>query len=326
MSQDSHKAIKSNIQGVRAAVSEIIVTLDDSGQRIDNFLLKKLKGVPKSLIYRLLRKGSVRVNKGRKKPEYKIKTGDVVRIPPISTSNNEIKHKIAKSFNLDWFQEAILYEDKSIIVINKPSGLAVHSGSGIPVGLIEALKASENSFRNLELVHRLDRETSGCLILAKKRSALKLLQEQIIKNQIKKQYQLLVKGRWHLGKKIHSAPLRKFNPSSGERMVRVSQDGKEAITHFSLLESYANASLIKADLITGRTHQIRVHSAHLNHPIAGDTKYGDKLFNQEMKSEGLKRLFLHAYEIRIPLPDSNQIKIITAKLPQKLQAIIDKMR
>jgi len=315
----------SNNQGINRGVFEIIVSADEAGQRIDNFLVKKLKGVPKSHIYRLLRKGWVRVNKGRKKPEYKIQAEDVVRIPPVSATNTEVKQKLAKKFNLDWFSAAILYEDKSIMVINKPSGIAVHGGSGIPVGLIEALKAAGTEYKNIELVHRIDRETSGCLILSKSLSALRFMHEQIISNKLKKEYQLLVKGRWHLGDKKVNAPLSKFNLQGGERVVKVSGGGKLAQTRFYLLQRYEFSSLLRAKLITGRTHQIRVHAAHLNHALAGDNKYGDKLFNQTMKELGLKRLFLHAYKIKFQLFDSNQFKTVIAELPQNLQALLDQL-
>lgn len=317
-----------NNPGIKNTVKEISVSEEDVGQRIDNFLCRVLKGLPKSLIYKLLRKGAVRVNKGRKKPEYRLQAGDIVRIPPVTIDNPPAdKTELARKMNLDWLESAILYEDQSMLVISKPSGIAVHSGSGIPVGLIEALKANISEYRNIELVHRLDRETSGCLMLAKKKSVLRELQQQLREGKIGKYYQLLVKGRWHLGDKTVSAALANQQLQGGERMVKVDQQhGKEAVTVFKLLETYANASLLKARLITGRTHQIRVHAAHLLKPIAGDSKYGDKLFNRTMRDEtGLKRLFLHACEVQFNLPGSNRLKRVYGDLPADLQTVINQL-
>lgn len=315
-------------QGIRNTVQEIEVSENDAGQRIDNYLCRVLKGLPKNLIYKLLRKGSIRVNKGRKKPEYRLQLGDTVRIPPITINNPPAdKTELARKMNLDWLESAIIYEDNAVLVINKPAGIAVHSGSGIPVGLIEALKTNVKEYQHIELVHRLDRETSGCLLLAKKKSVLRDLQQQLRDKQVKKYYHLLVKGRWRLDKKMVSAPLLSHQLQGGERLVKVDrQQGKQAITQFSPLKLFSAATLMRAHLITGRTHQIRVHAAYLSTPIAGDKKYGDKLFNRLMREQlGLKRLFLHAHEIEFCLPACQKRKRVSADLPTDLQIIIEKL-
>ena len=312
-------------QAKHAGVQTLVASENDENQRLDNFLLKNLKGVPKSHLYRMLRKGAIRVNKGRKKPEYRLNVGDIVRIAPVSTSDQTTKQRIATAFDLSWFDAAIVYEDENLIVINKPAGIAVHSGSGIPVGLIDALKQRQDQYRKLELVHRLDRETSGCLVLAKKRSSLIILQEQFATHQTKKHYQMLVKGRWRLGDKTVNAPLQKFRDASGEHVVKVVPQGKNACTHFHLLKRFEFCSLLEADLETGRTHQLRVHSAFLGHPIAGDTKYGDKLFNRQLNELGLNRLFLHAASIEFIPPDHNSVITFEAPLPQILQAVLSQL-
>lgn len=305
-------------------VTEVIVTRDDAGQRIDNFLLRILKGVPKSHIYRLLRKGEVRVNKGRKKADYRLQADDVVRIPPIRTTNRDGS---PPKIRMDWLDAAVLYQDDDILVLNKPSGLAVHGGSGIKTGLIEGLKGLGGEYDRVELVHRLDRETSGCLLLAKQRTHLRQLQDQMRANDISKCYQLLVKGQWQYDDRRVDKPLLKFTLQGGERMVRVDPTGKTAITEFSLIEQFADtAALLEARLLTGRTHQIRVHAASIDHPIAGDARYGDKAFNQVMKQEfGLKRLFLHASSLEFRHPDSGRMLRIDCPLPDELQALTSRL-
>ena len=296
---------------------------DRAGQRIDNFLLSQLKGVPKSHIYRILRKGEVRVNKGRIKADYRLKAGDLVRIPPIRLSEKE-NHQPGDKL-LDLINNSIIYEDKKLLVIDKPSGVAVHGGSGISFGIIEAIRALRPDFPFFELVHRLDRETSGCLLIAKKRSTLRQLHELFRTDQMQKHYFALVKGAWKEGKRKVDLPLQKNVLKSGERMVEVLKEGKEAISYFEPIERYKSASLMRVILKTGRTHQIRVHAAHIGHPVAGDQKYGDAEFNQTMRALGLNRLFLHAAHIGFTLPDDGEITV-SAPLSDELQQVLSKLQ
>lgn len=300
------------------------VTVDESadGQRIDNFLLRHLKGVPKTLIYRVLRKGEVRVNKGRVKPTYKLQLGDQVRIPPVRVPAVGEKVEPSDRQRAE-ILDNILYEDERLIIVNKPSGWAVHGGSGVSLGVIEALRAARPELKQVELAHRLDRDTSGCLMLAKKRSALKLLQELQRKGGIEKRYLALLDGRWRKGKVTVDAPLRKNTLAGGERVVRVDPEGKPSRTFFKVLNKYAAATLVEATLDTGRTHQIRVHSAHLGSAILGDPKYGDPESNKHWRQLGLKRLFLHAHSLAFTWPDTGKRFSIQAPLPPELQAVID---
>jgi len=307
------------------AVREVLIGEDGDGQRVDNYLLKTLKGVPKSRIYRILRKGEVRVNKGRIKPEYRLKIGDLLRIPPIRVSEPQAQSSPA-NWVLNALGEAILYEDNAFLVLNKPSGLAVHGGSGISHGVIEGLRALRPEAHFLELAHRLDRDTSGCLVIAKKRSALRAFQALLRDNHgIDKRYLCLVKGRWQGGQRRIEAPLRKNVLSSGERIVRVSEDGKPSLSVFSPESIFADSSLIQVKLITGRTHQVRVHAEFAGHPIAGDDKYGDEAFNKLMASRGLKRLFLHAARLRFTLPEHLTIEV-EAPLEPALQQLLDQLK
>ena len=302
----------------KTKVRFVSISADQAGQRIDNFLLARLKGAPKSLIYRILRKGEVRVNKGRIKPPYKLQAGDEVRIPPVRLSEKPVSTPGRSS--LDVIANNILYEDKRVLVLNKPSGFAVHGGSGLSYGIIEALRALYPNAPYLELVHRLDRDPSGCLLIAKKRSMLRFLHEQLREHRLHKRYLTLVKGLWQGGRQTINAPLRKNTLRSGERVVRVDDSGKVAISHFRPRTTSDLASLIEVDLETGRTHQIRVHAAYSGHPIAGDEKYGDADFNQKMRSYGLKRLFLHASKISFRLsPDSEEMTEVEAPLEASLQ-------
>ncbi|MDG6881684.1 Ribosomal large subunit pseudouridine synthase C [Phocoenobacter uteri] len=311
---------------ISAKVQFVTISDDESGQRIDNFLLAKLKGVPKSLIYRIVRKGEVRVNKGRIKPEYKLQGGDIVRIPPVRVSEKNTTPISTKLNKVAELESHILYEDEVLIVVNKPSGIAVHGGSGLSFGLIEALRALRPEARFLELVHRIDRDTSGILLVAKKRSALRNLHEQLRVKTVKKDYLALVRGQWQSHVKAVKAPLKKNELASGERIVRVSEDGKPSDTRFSIEERYQSATLVKASPVTGRTHQIRVHTQYAGHPIALDSKYGDAEFDQKMKSFGLNRLFLHAYSIRFTHPRTEEEMVITAPLDSNLKAILKRLR
>ena len=284
-------------------VQFVEISADHAGQRIDNYLMCQLKGVPKSLVYRIVRKGEVRVNKGRIKPEYRLKEGDVVRIPPVRQAEKKVPGKVSGKI-LKQIESRILFEDKRIMIINKPSGLAVHGGSGLSFGLIEVLRQLRPNDKELELVHRLDRDTSGCLIIAKKRSALRRLHEQLREGTMDKRYMTLVKGKWKGRSKWVDAPLLKNVIKSGERLVFVDPKGKDARTQFIPYSVGDEASLMSVKLDTGRTHQIRVHAQHIGFPIAGDDKYGDDEFNRQLKSKGLKRLFLHAFSLKFHLPDT----------------------
>lgn len=311
---------------INAAVKMLNISEDEAGQRIDNYLLAKLKGVPKSLIYRIVRKGEVRVNKGRIKPEYKLQAGDVVRVPPVRVAE---KNELPVSKNLNKvaaLEQHILFEDDCLIVLNKPSGIAVHGGSGLNFGVIEALRALRPQARFLELVHRLDRDTSGILLIAKKRSALRSLHEQLRVKTVQKDYLALVRGQWQSHVKVVQAPLLKNELSSGERIVRVSEQGKPSETRFSIEERYANATLVKASPVTGRTHQIRVHTQYAGHPIALDDKYGDAAFDSQMREVGLARLFLHAFSIRFEHPKTGETLRIHAPLDEKMKGILKKLR
>lgn len=292
-----------------SGVQLIEVAPDLAGQRIDNFLLARLKGVPKTLIYRILRKGEVRVNKGRIKPEYKLQAGDVVRVPPLRLPERDEPVPLAQSL-LERLEAAIVYEDKALIVLNKPAGIAVHGGSGLNYGVIEAFRQLRPDAKDIELVHRLDRDTSGLLMIAKKRSMLRHLHEALRGDGVDKRYMALVRGNWPTAKKKISAPLLKSNLRSGERMVEVNPEGKEALTVFRVLRRFGEfATLVEASPITGRTHQIRVHAKHAGHSIAGDSKYGDDDFTREIRELGGKRLFLHAYALKISLPEGGELQL-----------------
>ena len=303
-----------------AAVRIVEVASEDADQRIDNFLMRHLKGVPRSRIYRILRRGEVRVNGRRAGPDYRICAGDKVRIPPVRTAASGAGGPAPVRPGLE---AAILYEDHRYLVLDKPSGLAVHGGSGVSHGAIEALRALRPQARFLELAHRLDRETSGCLLVAKRRSALRAVHELLRSGGVEKRYLALVMGDWQGGPRRVDAPLRKNQLRGGERMVRVDPTGKTAQTRFRPLTAYGQATLMEADLGTGRTHQIRVHAAHCGHPIAGDDKYGDEAFNRTMRSLGLRRLFLHAHSLAFTEPDTGREIHVSAPLAPDLRAVLD---
>ncbi|AMJ76340.1 MULTISPECIES: 23S rRNA pseudouridine(955/2504/2580) synthase RluC [Alteromonas] len=299
------------------SVRFVTVEPDLAGQRVDNFLRTQLKGVPKSMIYRILRKGEVRVNKGRVKPEYKLVADDVVRIPPVRVSEGT-PGPSPKLDKIAALESQILFEDERIIVINKPSGIAVHGGSGLSFGLIEGLRALRPDANFMELVHRLDRDTSGCILIAKKRSALRHMHEQLRTGKMDKRYQALVAGQWPENRFKVKAPLRKNVLQSGERMVSVSEDGKPSETRYRILQKFDTATLVEASPITGRTHQIRVHCLHAEHPIACDPKYGDAEFDESMRQKGLNRLFLHAHSISLIHPGTEERVKFTAPLDATL--------
>ncbi|GGO72853.1 23S rRNA pseudouridine(955/2504/2580) synthase RluC [Bowmanella pacifica] len=310
---------------ISSKVQLIQVDPELEGQRIDNFLRTQLKGVPKSLIYRVLRKGEVRVNKGRIKPDYKLQANDIVRIPPLKVAE-KAQGPSVKLDKVSTLEQHILFEDDQLIAINKQSGMAVHGGSGLSFGVIEALRALRPEQKYLELVHRLDRDTSGCLLIAKRRSALKSLHEQLRDKTVDKRYHALVAGEWPDNRHKVRAPLRKNILKSGERMVSVAPDGKESETRYQVLERFSGATLVEAFPVTGRTHQIRVHCLHAGHAIACDDKYGDESFNRHMTTLGLKRLFLHAFTLSFIHPKSGERLSLNAPLDPQLTAVLKQMR
>jgi 23S rRNA pseudouridine955/2504/2580 synthase len=293
-----------------------LVTVDENhdGQRIDNFLLSQLKGVPRTLVYRILRKGEVRVNKGRAKPEQKLNVGDVVRIPPLHLPEPDAPAKAGSNL-LAELESRILYEDKQLIVINKPAGLAVHGGSGIRLGLIEALRQMRPQEKMLELVHRLDRDTSGCILVAKKRSTLTALHDDLREGRVDKRYLALVFGRWPARITDVKVPLLKNELAS---MVRVSDAGKSAHTGFSIKKIFDGYTLLEAKPYTGRTHQIRVHAKHAGHSLVGDDKYSEPEKNDQAAKCGFKRLCLHAASLTFIHPATGEKIRIDAPLPDDL--------
>lgn len=302
---------------VASPVQYVAVDPEFEGQRIDNFLVTRLKGVPKTHIYRILRKGEVRVNKKRAQPSYRVQSGDQIRIPPLKLQETPAV-PTPNRFLMAALSESILFEDKSFLIINKPSGIAVHGGSGVKLGVVEALRCMYPKLPHLELAHRLDADTSGCLVLAKKRSALRELHELLREGRVTKIYSALTKGHWKKADLRVDVSLRKNHLSSGERIVRVDREGKTALTVFKPVETYTDAMLVDVALHTGRTHQIRVHAQYRGHPIAGDEKYGDKEFNKRIRQLGLKRLFLHAKFIEFTLPSTGQHIKVNAPLSSDL--------
>ena len=280
--------------------------------------------MPKSLVYRIVRNGEVRANKKRIKPDYKLKEGDLIRIPPVKVS----ERPDLPSANLEQvaaLEHAILYEDDALMLINKPSGVAVHGGSGLQFGLIEGLRALRPKEKSLELVHRLDRDTSGLLLVAKKRSVLRNLHEQLRNKEMNKQYLALVRGQWQKRVRSVEAPLKKNTLKSGERIVRVDAEGKASLTRFRIQQRYKEGTLVEASPVTGRTHQIRVHALHAGHPIAKDPKYGDADFDNTMAQVGLKRLFLHAWQLRFLHPVTAKEVAFEAPLDDNLHETLKRL-
>ena len=310
----------------------VIIEIDQEGQRIDNFLIAQLKGVPKSKIYNIIRSGEVRVNSGRIKPLYRLVAGDAVRIPPIRVASRDEKSFTHDKNALGLLKSRILYEDKGLFILNKPSGMAVHGGSGVSMGVIENLRALYPQEKSLELAHRLDRDTSGCLIVSKKASVLKQLHTLLreggkeAESGVEKIYIALVQGNWPKYLKQIDAPLHKNQLISGERVVKVRPDGKPSLTTFQVLERFGHATLIEARPQTGRTHQIRVHALHAGHPVAGDDKYGEKEFNKQMRKYGCKHLFLHAARVAFTLPATGQHIDIQAPLDPDMKVCLERLR
>ncbi len=303
----------------RSQASYVEINQEQAGQRIDNFLITYLKDIPKSHIYRVLRRGEIRVNKGRIKPTYRLQEGDQIRLPPLQ---HQARETILPNLNqVRVLEQHILYQDERLLVLNKPAGMAVHGGSGISFGVIESLRALYPNAPFLELVHRLDRETSGCLMIAKKRSILRELHTLLRESKIKKQYTALVKGHWPRRQQMVTLPLAKNYLQSGERIVRVSDEGKASRTHFEIIRTFSKTTLLCVTPITGRTHQIRVHTAQTGYPIVGDSKYGNPVFNQYMADKQLKRLFLHAAKLDIP----EMQLTLEAPLPIELQIALQNL-
>ncbi|MBK7765061.1 MAG: RluA family pseudouridine synthase [Sulfuritalea sp.] len=301
------------------SVTWLEVGEEAEGQRLDNFLLKIAKGVPKSHIYRIVRSGEVRVNKGRVAAEYRLQIGDKVRVPPLRTAERPSQAAVpARDFEISW-------EDEALIVIDKPAGVAVHGGSGVSFGVIEQLRRARPLAKFLELAHRLDRETSGLLVVAKKRMALTRLHDQFRDGGIGKRYLALVKGRWRNELQHVRLPLLKYLTADGERRVSVNPEGKPSHSIVRLLARWENFSLVEVELKTGRTHQIRVHLAHLGFPLAGDDKYGDFSLNKDLQKAGLRRMFLHAARLVLPHPLSGAPLELESSLPAELRRFTEKL-
>jgi 23S rRNA pseudouridine955/2504/2580 synthase len=308
-------------------VTHVEVTADDAGTRLDNFLVRQLKDVPRTHVFRLLRKGEVRVNKKRAKPDQRVALGDIVRIPPVRKAEDvppPATPRTASESLQKLVLDSITYEDGDLIVFNKPPGLAVHGGSATDFGLIEALRGARPGQPDLELVHRLDRDTSGCLLVAKRRAALRDLHLQLREGQTEKHYLALVCGKWNLGTKRIELALDTDERRSGERHVAVRAHGKKSVSTFKPVQFFGNlATLMEVEIDTGKTHQIRVHAAHAGHPVAGDDKYGNRVFNEIFKDYGLKRMFLHSSSLGFTRPGTREPMLASAPLPPELSAVLD---
>lgn len=308
------------IEGKAIAVRHERIDDAAAGQRIDNYLLRIAKGVPKSCVYRILRSGEVRVNGRRVQQTYRLQAGDEVRIPPLRIAEPARAAPAPAGKPLP-----VVYEDDAILVIDKPSGKAVHGGSGVSHGVIEQLRVQRPELRMLELAHRLDRETSGLLIVAKKRSALTVLHDMLREGRVEKRYLTLVPGRWANPLQHVKAPLHKYLNAEGERRVRVADEGKPAHSIVRLVKRWREFSLLEVELKTGRTHQIRVHLTHLGFPLCGDDKYGDFALNKRLEGEGLKRMFLHAAQLRFAHPASGEPLAFESPLPPDLRSFIERL-
>jgi 23S rRNA pseudouridine955/2504/2580 synthase len=319
---NTNSADAMHLKGAKSPITLKTVTPEEAGQRIDNFLMRHFKTVPRSRVYRLLRKGEVRVNRKRIDAEYRLVAGDEVRLPPVRIDTREAPGRPSTSL-LELIEKAVIFQDRHLLVIDKPSGVAVHGGSGMSFGVIEALRASRPR-ESLELVHRLDRDTSGCLLIARDRSTLTSLHALIRDGGMQKTYMALVAGSWQLGTKRIDAPLATDARERGERHVRVAAGGKASVSNFKPLQFFGSrATLMEVGIPTGRTHQIRVHANHAGHPLLGDVKYGEHARNADMKALGLKRIFLHAQSVAFEWPGSGVPFHVSAPLPADLAAVID---
>jgi 23S rRNA pseudouridine955/2504/2580 synthase len=306
----------------RPQVQQIEAGERGDGQRLDNFLSRILSDVPRSHVFRVIRKGEVRVNGKRAKADTRLKASDIVRVPPVRVGEAAPPRRAPTGLVQD-INASVIHEDPRLLVINKPAGVAVHGGSGVSFGVIEALRAARPD-EELELVHRLDRETSGILLVSRKPAALRTLHALMREGQVEKRYLALVKGKWELGQKRIDVPLRTDIRVSGERTVKAHETGKDAVSVFKPVQFFGKkASLVEVELETGRTHQIRVHAAHAGYPLAGDDKYGEEAFNEAMKALGLTRMFLHAHQLSFTWPESGVEFTASAPLPVELKAVID---
>ena len=320
----SRNSLKSLAEQYSRGVYHIEVNSEFEGQRLDNFLLRSLKGVPRSHVYRLIRSGQIRVNSGRAHPSYRLKLDDLIRVPPVS-QRSPTERKFKKE-DTDWLVERIIYEDSRILVLDKPSGVAVHGGSGISLGCIEALRCLKPNLPSLELIHRLDRGTSGCLLVAKRRSALRRIHQLLREGQVRKNYLALVEGAWQGSETDVDFNLTANRRKKGETFVRVDSEGKPAHSRFCVIERYqSGATLMEVSTTTGRTHQIRVHAAHMGHTVAGDERYGNQEFNLIMKNKGLHRLFLHALSISFVWPQTEEEFFVSASLPDELGQVLGRV-
>ncbi len=304
----------------KARARTVEVGEESAAQRIDNFLLRELKGVPKSHVYRVLRSGQVRVNSGRVKPEYRLQPGDRVRLPPLRLPKQLPKEEKPTPTPLEL---PIVHEDAALLIIDKPAGVAVHGGSGVSFGVIEALRAARPQAKFLELAHRLDRDTSGLLVVAKKRSALVELHRMLREGEIDKEYLSVVKGHWQGGTRELREALHKYVDAKGERRVAVHENGVAAVTRVRRLKASDEYSFLQVTLLTGRTHQIRVHLAHAGHPIVGDDKYGDFELNHRLAKAGVRRLFLHAARLSFSHPLTGEKMRLASKLPEDIKQFVD---
>jgi len=308
-------------------VQWLSIPADHAGQRLDNYLKSRLKGLPKSRIYSLLRKGEIRVNKSRAKPDYRLHEGDLLRLPPLRLSQRPVPPKPSDRLT-GLLARSALFENDGLLVLNKPPGLAVHGGSGVSLGLIEVLRQMRPQAHFLELIHRLDRDTSGCIMVAKKRSMLRYMQAALrdrVSGGVVKIYQALVLGSWSEQRKKVSEPLLRLD-IKGDRIVKVHPEGKPSVTHFKLLEDFGEASLVQARLETGRTHQVRVHAQVTGHCLVGDEKYGQDQANHRWREKGVKRLFLHAAKLGFVLPGEEQTTWVEAPMPQDLSQVLEDLR
>ncbi len=308
---------------IRTPVQHCEVTAEEAGQRLDNYLQKRLGDLPRSRIYRVIRKGEVRVNGKRAGPETRLNASDKIRIPPVRLMPAAAPVSPSRDL-LTRIGEAIVYEDEKLLVLDKPAGVAVHGGSGVSFGVIEALRALRPE-ESLELVHRLDRDTSGCLLIARRGAALRSLHALLREDGFEKRYLALLRGKWDLGQKRIDAPLCTDTRVGGERTVRVGAAGKASVSLFRPVQFFGKiATLVEVTLETGRTHQIRVHAQHAGHPVAGDEKYGDAAFNEAMRALGLRRMFLHASSVSFSWPQGGEFSVNTP-LPPELGAVLDEL-
>lgn len=312
----------SMIQNKKAGARQVTVTAAQANRRIDNFIIRELAKVPKTRIYQMLRRGEVRVNGGRIKQDYRLQVGDKVRIPPVHYREPE-KKAIPDSYLINSVRDSLILENESIIVLNKPAGIAVHGGSAQSLGIIEILRYMRPAEEDLQLVHRLDRDTSGCLLISRNIDSLRWLHECLRTGRIEKQYIALLKGTMQAKSMEVTVPVRKNVSRSGERMTTTAEHGKHARTKIIALQKYGTATLARVLINTGRTHQIRVHASHIRHPIAGDGKYGDRSFNQKMRKLGLKRMFLHASSVKLPaIPGKQKSLLLEAPLAPQLEEFL----